>query len=45
MEIPASNANISNIDYYKRIAAEYDVILRFMEESAMLELNSKIQDA
>ena len=32
LEIPASNANISNIDYYKQIAAEYDVVLRFMEE-------------
>lgn len=32
LEIPASNADISNIDYYKQIAAEYDVILRFMEE-------------
>ncbi len=32
LEIPASNANISNIDYYKQIAAEYDVILRFTEE-------------
>ena len=32
LEIPASNANISNIDYYKQIAAEYDVILRFREE-------------
>ncbi len=33
LEIPASNANISNIDYYKEIAAEYDVILRFTEET------------
>lgn len=32
LEIPASNADISNIDYYKQIAAEYDVILRFTEE-------------
>ncbi len=30
--IPTSNADISNIDYYKQIAAEYDVILRFTEE-------------
>ena len=32
LEIPASNANLSNIDYYKKIASEYDVILRFTEE-------------
>jgi len=32
VEIPASNAGISNIDYYKQIAAEYDVILRFTEK-------------
>ena len=32
LEVPASNADISNIDYYKQIAAEYDVILRFTEE-------------
>ena len=32
LEIPANNASISNIDYYKQIAAEYDVILRFTEE-------------
>ena len=32
LEIPASNANIKNIDHYKRIAAEYDVIIRFTEE-------------
>ena len=28
----ASNANLSNIDYYEKIASEYDVILRFTEE-------------
>ncbi len=32
LEIPSSNANINNIDYYKQIASEYDVILRFTEE-------------
>ncbi|MBR6627859.1 MAG: hypothetical protein IKL04_07785, partial [Lachnospiraceae bacterium] len=32
LEIPANNADISNIDYYKQIATEYDVILRFTEE-------------
>ncbi len=32
LEVPASNADISNIDYYKQIAAEYNVILRFTEE-------------
>ncbi len=32
LEIPASNANISNIDYYKKIADEYNVMLRFTEE-------------
>ena len=32
LEIPASNANLSNIDYYEKIASEYDVILRFTEE-------------
>ena len=33
LEIPASNVDISNIDYYKQIASEYDVILRFTEEA------------
>ena len=33
LEIPASNANLSNIDYYEKIASEYDVILRFTETS------------
>ena len=32
LEIPASNADLSNIEYYKEIASEYDVILRFTEE-------------
>ncbi|MCR5342265.1 MAG: hypothetical protein K6E70_02730 [Butyrivibrio sp.] len=32
LEIPASNENLSNIDYYKKIAAEYGVTLRFTEE-------------
>lgn len=32
LERPATNANISNIEYYEQIAAEYDVILRFTEE-------------
>lgn len=32
LEISASNANLSNIDYYEKIASEYDVILRFTEE-------------
>lgn len=33
LEIPASNANLDNIEHYKKIAAEYDVILRFTEEN------------
>ena len=33
LEIPASNANLDNIEHYKEIAAEYDVILRFTEEN------------
>jgi len=32
LEIPASNATLPNIEHYKEIAAEYDVILRFTEE-------------
>ena len=32
LEIPATNANLSNIEHYKQIAAEYNVTLRFMEE-------------
>ena len=32
LEIPASNATISNIQHYKDIANEYGVILRFTEE-------------
>ena len=32
LEIPASNANIVNIAQFKKIAAEYGVILRFTEE-------------
>ncbi len=32
LEIPATNANIPNIEYFKSIAKEYDVILRFTEE-------------
>lgn len=32
LEIPASNAKLSNIDYYKSIAAEYGVELRFTPE-------------
>ena len=32
LEIPATNAMLSDIDYYKKIAEEYDVILRFTEE-------------
>lgn len=32
LEIPASNEVIENIEKYKRIAAEYDVTLRFTEE-------------
>ena len=33
LEIPASNADLANIEYYKNIASEYDVILRFTEEN------------
>ena len=32
LEIPARNELLSNIDDFKEIAAEYDVILRFTEE-------------
>ena len=32
LEIPASNAGLSNIENYKKIASEYDGILRFTEE-------------
>ena len=32
LEIPASNATLSNIKHYKEIAKEYNVILRFTEE-------------
>ncbi|WP_421448564.1 DNRLRE domain-containing protein [Streptococcus suis] len=32
LEVPASNAKLPNIDYYKQIASEYDVTLRFTEE-------------
>lgn len=32
LEIPASNANLPNIQYYKNIASEYGVELRFTEE-------------
>ena len=32
LEIPSTNANIPNIEYFKDIAKEYDVILRFTEE-------------
>lgn len=32
-EIPASNANLSNIEHFKEIASEYNVILRFTKES------------
>lgn len=32
LEIPKSNETLSNIEYYKKIAEEYDVILRFTEE-------------
>ena len=32
LEIPASNADLPNIEYYKEIASEYGVILRFTEE-------------
>ena len=32
LEIPAINANLSNIDDYIKIADEYNVKLRFMEE-------------
>lgn len=32
LEIPASNATISNIQHYQDIASEYGVILRFTEE-------------
>ncbi|MBC1504747.1 T7SS effector LXG polymorphic toxin [Listeria booriae] len=31
-EIPESNASLKNIDYYKKIAEEYGVTLRFLEE-------------
>jgi len=31
LEIPANNENISNVEYYIKIASEYDVILRFTE--------------
>ena len=33
LEIPASNANLSNIDYYEKIASEYDVILSLVVSS------------
>ena len=26
LEIPASNANLSNIDYYEKIASEYELV-------------------
>lgn len=32
LEIPLQNASLSNIEDYKNIAKEYDVILRFTEE-------------
>ena len=32
LEIPASNADISNIQYYEDIAEEYGIKLRFTEE-------------
>jgi len=32
LEIPATNENLSNIDHYKQIAAEYGVTLRFTAE-------------
>ena len=32
LEIPASNADLPNIQHFKDIAAEYDVTLRFTEE-------------
>ncbi|MBO4618274.1 MAG: pilus assembly protein [Lachnospiraceae bacterium] len=32
LEIPASNEKLENIDYYKKIAEEYNVTLRFTEE-------------
>ena len=32
LEIPATNANSSNIDRYKEIAAEYNVKLKFLKE-------------
>lgn len=32
LEIPASNQNLENIDYYIKIAEEYGVTLRFAEE-------------
>lgn len=32
LEIPASNANLCNTDYYEKKASEYDVILRFTEK-------------
>lgn len=32
LEIPATNASIPNIDFYEKIAEEYDVTLRFTEE-------------
>ena len=32
LEVPASNAKLPNIDDYKQIASEYDVLLRFTEE-------------
>ena len=32
LEIPSSNANLPNIEDYKKIASEYDVVLRFTDE-------------
>lgn len=32
LEIPSSNANLKNIEYYEKIAKEYGVILRFTEK-------------
>ena len=32
LEIPSSNANLPNLEDYKKIASEYDVVLRFTDE-------------
>ena len=38
LEIPANNENISNVEYYIKIASEYDVILRFTEYNDKIKI-------